>query len=480
MAGHADTLNGLSEILDPSLIKADPATLSKHSVEGTIPKAVIFPTQVEQVSEVVRYANHEKLALVPWGSGTKMAMGLPPRRLDLVVCTSRLNRLKDVDAANLTITAEAGVKFRDIQARLATEEDRCYLPLDELGTEEGEMVCSDRSHSGCFLPIDPPWSKWATIGGIVACNSWGPRRMLYGLPRDLVLGVRFVASDGRIVGAGGKTVKNVSGYDVSKLMIGSMGTLGILCELTLRLLPLPERMETLLSSFGTFSEASAFARSLFETKMLPAAVEVVNGRAVRHMEWLGSPDVAPEDFVVAVALEAFEEAVVRMRSEMKDMSERLGAKTRRIIQEDEHLRFWLAVSGLEETLSDRYPGLITSRLNYPISKWDSILQNADGILTSCGIPYALMAHAGSGVCLISLLLDQPTPAMKVNLDALNKIHKICREAGGNFVLHKAPPEQKVHLSVWGEPGQDWVAMKRIKEELDPSGVMSPGRFLGSL
>jgi glycolate dehydrogenase FAD-binding subunit len=479
MAEPTGILNGLSEIMDVNLIQTDPATLGRYSVDGAIPKAVVFPTRVEQVSDVVRFANQEKMALVPWGSGTKMAMGSPPRRLDLVVCTSRLNRLKDVDAANLTITAEAGVKFRDIQARLATEEDRCYLPLDELGAEEDEMICSERSHSGCFLPVDPPWSKRATIGGIVACNSWGPRRLLYGLPRDLVLGVRFVAPDGGIVGAGGKTVKNVSGYDVSKLMIGSMGTLGILCDITLRLLPLPERMETLLASFGAFPEASAFARSLLETKLLPAAVEVMNGQAARHMEWAGAPDLRPGDFVVAVALEAFEEAVTRMRSEMGDMADRCGSRSRWIIQEEEHLRFWLSVSGLIETLTARHPDLVASRLNYPISRWDSIVRDADGILNAGDIPYALIAHAGNGVSVLTLLPDH-AQAVKVTDEALNQIRKVCREAGGNFVLEKASPERKASLPVWGEPGQDWAAMKRIKEKLDPSGVLSPGRFLGNL
>jgi FAD/FMN-containing dehydrogenase len=185
----------------------------------------------------------------------------------------------DVDTANLTITVEAGVKFRDIQARLATEEDRCYLPLDDLKTEAGEFICSDRSHSGSFLPIDPPFSEKATIGGIVAANSSGPRRLLYGLPRDLVLGIRFVTPTGDIVGAGGKTVKNVSGFDISKLMIGSLGSLGIICEITLRLLPLPENMETLVFTFDSFSDAGGFATALLA--ITPLAVVRATGRLER-------------------------------------------------------------------------------------------------------------------------------------------------------------------------------------------------------
>ena len=135
-----------------------------------------------------------------------------------------------------------------------------------------------------------------------------------------MLGVRFVTPKGDIVGAGGKTVKNVSGYDVSKLMIGSLGSLGILCEMTLRLLPLPEKMETLFFSFDSFSDAGAFAGAILGTKLLPAAVEVANRAAVENMDIRAALDFAPGSYVVMVALEAFQEAVGRMREELLVMA----------------------------------------------------------------------------------------------------------------------------------------------------------------
>ena len=223
MAELKQILEELAGIAGQDRLKTDPTVTAQYAVDSLVPKAVVYPKDTRMVAALVQCACRGNLAIVPWGSGTKMAMGNPPKRLDLVVCMARMNHMLDVDTANLTITVEAGVKFRDVQARLATEEDRCYLPLEDLKTEAGEFVCSDRSHSGCFLPIDPPYSEKATIGGIVAANTTGPRRLLYGLPRDLVLGVRFVTPKGDIIGAGGKTVKNVSGYDVSKLMIGSWG-----------------------------------------------------------------------------------------------------------------------------------------------------------------------------------------------------------------------------------------------------------------
>ena len=276
MTDSTQIAKDLAEMLGEKLITSEAKDLNQYAIDGMQPKAVVFPKNTQQVSDIIKYANEKNLAVVPRGSGSKIAMGHPPKRLDLVICTSRMNHMKDVDVANLTLTVEAGVKFLDIQARLATEDDRCYLPLEDLTSDSDELICSDRSHSGCFLPIDAPFSCSATIGGIIASNSSGPRRLLYNLPRDVILGSRFVAANGDIIGTGGKTVKNVSGYDISKLMVGSSGSLGILCEMTLRLLPLPEQMETLLLSFKTFTDAAVFANQLLASHLLPAAVEVLN------------------------------------------------------------------------------------------------------------------------------------------------------------------------------------------------------------
>ena len=303
-----------------------------------------------------------------------MAMGNPPKRLDLVVCLARMNHMLDVDTANLTITVEAGVKFRDVQARLATEEDRCYLPLEDLKTEAGDFICSDRSHSGCFLPLDPPFSEKATIGGIVATNSSGPRRLLYGLPRDLLLGVRFVTPKGEIIGAGGKTVKNVSGYDISKLMIGSLGSLGILCEMTLRLLPLPEKMESVVFPFDSFSDASAFAGAVLATKLLPAALEVANGAVLETMEF--KVDITPAPYIAMVALEAFDEAVMRMRKELQAMARHFKAKGDALIEEDKHRLFWLTLGELQSASIKRSPRAVALQLSYPLSEWKTLFEFA--------------------------------------------------------------------------------------------------------
>jgi FAD/FMN-containing dehydrogenase len=476
MAELKQILEELAGITGPDRLKTDPAVTTQYAVDGVFPKAVAFPKDTRMVAALVQCACRGNLAMVPWGSGTKMAMGNPPKRLDLVVCMARMNHMLDVDTANLTITVEAGVKFRDVQARLATEEDRCYLPIEDLKTEAGEFVCSDRSHSGCFLPMDPSFSEKATIGGIVAANTTGPRRLLYGLPRDLVLGVRFVTPKGDIIGAGGKTVKNVSGYDVSKLMIGSLGSLGILCEMTLRLLPLPEKMETLLFSFDSFSDAGAFAGAILGTKLLPAAVEVANKAAIDNMDFRGSLDFTPGSYVVMVALEAFEEAVGRMRKELLAMAPHFKAKGHSLVQEEKHRLFWLTVGELQGTALHRFPRLVALQLNYPLSAWKTVFEFADKTLSQARTDHTLLCHAGNGLTLINLLPDSKGADDKSLAGAVRALLAECRKAGGNLVVQSAPADLKKALPVWGEPGSDLPLMKRIRVELDPLGIMNPGRF----
>jgi glycolate oxidase FAD binding subunit len=481
VADYTEKLKSLIEILGEENVKTESQATTEYAVDQVVPKAVVFPKNTDQVAEVVKYANRENLAIVARGSGTKMALGNPPQNLDLVVCTSRMNHMLDVDTSNLTMTVEAGVKFRDIQARLATQEDRCYLPLEELGAEGDEIICSDRSHSGCFIPIDPPYANIATIGGIIATNSTGPRRLLYNLPRDSIIGIRLVAPNGDILGSGGKTVKNVSGYDVSKLMVGSMGTLGILCEMTMRLLPLPEKMETLLVSFDTFLDASAFAGRIFETRLIPAAVEIMNSEAYNYLPMDDIPDFGSDGYVAAVALEAFEPAVLRMRTEILDMAKDSGAGADVVLEEADHRSFWLAMSNLSATLDKKFSGLIKAKLNYPFSLGEGIIALGESIFSQANFDYIIQVHAGNGICLAGLLIDQKdTAATDKAVAAMGQLLGRCREVNGNLVIQSAPTEVKGKLKMWGEIGSDFVVMKRLKDQLDPTGIMSPGRFVEGL
>jgi len=481
VAEPTEKMQALTEKIGRDFVKTDAKTVAQYAVDGLAPAAVIFPKNTAEVSAVVKFANQQQLAIVPWGSGSQISMGNPPKKLDLVVSTQRLNHMLDVDTQNLTITVEAGVKIRDIQARLATEEDRCYLPLEDLDIAADEIICSDRSHSGCFIPLDPPCSEKATIGGVVAGNASGPRRLLYNLPRDIILGVRFVTPRGDMPGSGGKTVKNVSGYDISKLLVGSMGSLGIMTEMTFRLMPLPEKMETLLFGFHSLAAAHGFVNSILKTRLLPAALETMNTAAFAALGFTEAPDVSAGRFVVAISLEAFAPAVDRMEREMLKMAKDNGAESSAVLVEHKHLQFWLAVSDQASRLGAKYGNLVRAKVNYRISQWKDILEFADTALTALKIDHTLQAHSGSGICLINLLMDEDADGLKQQAASfLEELLQLSRHAGGNTVIQTAPTDMKPKLKIWGETGSDFVAMQQLKKQLDPNGVMAPGRFVGGL
>ncbi len=194
----------------------DSSTLAGFSVDGIVPEALVYPENLDQAAEVMKLANTQNWGVIPWGGGTKMALGKPPLRFNLVLSTSRLNKIVDLDVANLTVTAQAGVKLADLQDLLAGAENRCFFPPDDNLKKQADYMCSGGDYKGVscrWTRHFPIGSRWA---GLSLPTPPDRNDCAYGLPRDLILGVKYVSPTGEIIGMGGKTVKNVSGYDVPK------------------------------------------------------------------------------------------------------------------------------------------------------------------------------------------------------------------------------------------------------------------------
>jgi glycolate oxidase FAD binding subunit len=476
MGRNESTVKALKDIVGTDWVVTEAESLSRYAVDEVQPWVAVIPESVEEVSKVVRLAGKENLAMVPRGFGTKMGKGNPPSRLDMVLCTERLNKVVDMDTANLTVTAQAGVPFKELQAALRGEENRCYLPLENSVTVSEDEICSERENMGCFIPLLPPFSFTSSLGGIIASNSSGPTRLLYGLPRDMVLGVRFVAPNGDIIGMGGKTVKNVSGYDVSKLMIGSHGSLGVLCEMTFRLLPLPEKANTELLFFKSLSEASELTSRIFDSPLLPAAVEIMNHGA---FPFLPAEGMSKSGFAVAVAMEGVEETVDRMAREVKAMGSELGALENRGFQGENHYGFWNTFSNLQAVLGERNPGFLSVRLNYPISRYAEVLDFCASAASAHALDSVLLSHAGSGVSFVHIMVSQPNAPEPV-ITFIRKLRERCESLGGHMVLDRATPFWKKQWPAWGKARGDFAVMKRIKEQMDPLGLFSPGRFVGGI
>src|SRR5690348_7481328 len=266
-------------------VAADPAQLASHKVDGQLPALLCRPANEDQLSTALRLCAEHEAAVIPWGAGTAMAIGNAPRHVDVVISTERLARILDHDPANLTVSAESGIVLARLQGELRNQQQ--------------------------FAPVDPPFPECTTIGGIIAANLNGARRSYYGSVRDLVIGIKVVLIGGEKIKAGGKVVKNVAGYDMCKLFVGSLGTLGIISQATLRLAPLPETSATVVVS-GNFDDAQQFTNELGQSRLLPAAVTL----RVEGNHWL-----------VAVHLEGFAETVARSQREVRGMADNLGLKT---------------------------------------------------------------------------------------------------------------------------------------------------------
>src|ERR671913_1807759 len=231
----------------------------EDAVEGVEPYFVVEPGSIEEISDVMKLAAREDLAVAPRGSGTKTHIGDPPRRLDLIIGTLRMNEVLEHTQGDQIVRLEAGVKLEDLQENV--------------------------SGSNQMLAIDPPESG-ATIGGIVATNSSGPRRYRYGTIRDLIIGITVVLQDGTVAKAGGKVVKNVAGYDLSKLFTGSLGTLGIIANANFRLHPRPEAARTVAVEVAGPQQAQAAAQAIVHSQIEATAVELHYGEDEKQLKVL--------------------------------------------------------------------------------------------------------------------------------------------------------------------------------------------------
>ncbi len=446
----------LREIVGEANVIQDPDQLKAYAIDGKKPKVIVSPKTIQEVSKVVAQANQQRLTIVPRGNGTKMGMGGIPKKIDIILSTSRLNRITDSDCENLTLSAESGMTLNEVQKSLA------------------------KVGKGYFLPLDPPFTEKATLGGIVATNSSGPKRLLYGTARDMIIGTKAVFPNGDIVVSGGKTVKNVSGYDMCKLLIGSYGTLGILCEMTFKLLPLPEKEATLLLSFARLGEADGFAREVRSSQLIPSSIETLNALAVQKMRYFMS--MPPNgNYLVAIGLEGVAESIDRQIAEMSEMGRKHGFLEAVTLDSEKHQAFWVSLRDFSQGLTENYPNLISLKSNFLISKSDEMLGSYEMIARELGIECAFICHSGNGI-LYSYVLPGKKFRSKIEsfIELIGKMTAEAAKNEGNLIIESSPLLIKKKVEVWGQSRSDYQVVRRLKEQIDPAGILNRGRFVGGI
>ncbi len=446
----------LKEVVGDSNLVIDLDQLKMNSVDGKRPKAIVFPSSIDEVSKIVSYANDNHFAIIPKGSGTKIGTGEIPKKVDIILSTNRLSRIIELDPDNLTVSFESGVKLGEIQKGLA---------------EAGR---------GYFIPLDPPFKEKATMGGIVATNSSGARRYLYGTVRDWLIGAKAVFPNGDIVSSGGKTVKNVSGYDLHKLLIGSFGSLGIICEMTFKIIPLPDNHASILIFFRNLNDLDRFSYEIIHSHYLPSSIEILNLMALKN---IGHSMLLPEggNYLLAIGLEGISESVNRQLSEMVDFAKNNGSVDVITLHQKDYRTLWSEKGDFYEDLREKPLDFFLLKSNLLPSKCIKVMGAYEEISKESGINCSLICHPGSGII--------------YSFGYLNKMARVKREAfftmvrrftsevlkyEGNLVVQSSPLSIKRKISVWGELRDDYMVMSRLKKEIDPNGVLSPGRFIGGI
>ena len=434
-----------------------PDKLEGYAIEGLTPRVVVRPSSRQEIIEIMRWASAERLAVVPRGGGTQLSLGNLPQRVDLVLDLSSCHRVLDYQPADLTATVEAGITLEALQLELA--------------------------RGGKFAPLEAPMAGRATIGGILATQASGPLRYTYGLARDWLIGISVVSALGEETKAGGRVVKNVTGYDLNKLYTGSLGTLGVIVEATFKLTPAPAGFGALTAAFPSVTEGLEASRNLLSQVFGPLGVQVISGQAAQRLD-LAEPIPSFDRLGPGGAgLVAFFSGRPRSVNRRLGESERLltdqGAGSAHQLDESQGRSVLRQLTDLGwATDAQPYLGL---KINVPPSAVAGVVARLDPV-NSLGQFPGVVADVGFGS--IRLLWWTGSDGVEIGESAIpetvNRVRELARQAGGSAVVEQCPRRAKEGLDVWGEPPQGIEIMRRIKQNFDPLGILNPGRFIGRL
>ena len=404
-----------------------------------VPRAVVFPESEHEVAQVLTMASAEGWRCVPSGKGTWLRGGQPPEAVDVVLSTTRMDRVLAHAPDDLYISAEAGIGL-DLLAR---------------------RVLDGRQ----WLPLDPPGALRGSLGATVSTASAGPLQAGFGTPRDHVLGATLATGDGRLLHLGGKVVKNVAGFDLLKLALGSWGTLGVITSVTIRLHPVPELDRTLLFESPDVHSAARLARAIAGSPVSLAAVELLAPGEREGRDRSSAPLVA----VRILESPAAAEEVERVVSERADT-----APFRRMDGQDSQAIFE-NVRGMEDgaELVIRL-SLLPSRMSDLVEMAVSLAEMAD---PDVGWGARMAAHAQTGVLRIMIArVHRREGWVEKAVSSLAGLRLSLESEGGSMVISQGPPEVVGTMGAWGEVGSGKDLMRDLQKEFDPASILTPGRF----
>jgi len=449
-------LESIKKIVGPERISTGESILELHSKDESFhqrrkPDVVVWPLRSEEISEILKLANEKRVPVTPWGAGTSLEGNPIPVEGGIVLDLQQMNRILELRAEDLQARVEAGVIYKELNQ---------YL-----------------SRYGLFFPPDPGAS--ATLGGMVGNNASGIRTIKYGATKDFVLSMVVVLSSGEIIRAGTNAVKSSSGYDLCRLFVGSEGTLGVITEVTLRLIGLPMEFMAAIAQFNSIREATDTVFQIMRSGLSPAALEFLDALTVQVVNQFKklSLEERPTLFIEfhgASAAGLKEELGIVKEICSENQSLRFDAG----IGREERNRLWEARYGVRESIKVNNPGFYPLVIDtaVPISKYSDMVEWGQKIIERKGLRGYAFGHAGSGNLHMEILGNPEEEAQwqKVR-EAEEEIVHFALECGGT-----ATGEHGIGLGkkkfMKKEHGESLALMKQIKKLLDPNGIMNPGKI----
>jgi len=449
----AGILSNLAGIVGPANLFADSAQLGIYGVGRNAPKAAIRPGSNQEVAEIVRLAAAEQLALVPVGARTKLGMNIPLRGYDLALDMTRLDRVVAYDPDDLTMSVEAGIPLRKLS----------------------EVLAAHRQ----FLPLAVPFADRTTVGGTIASGVDPPLRQFYGTARDYVLGMEFVTGDGRIVKSGGRVVKNVSGYDLHKLLIGSLGSLGVMTKINLRTFPAPMSIRVIVACFDSAQEAVGMRQRLAQSPLRPLTVEILSPQAAELLWGTVAARTEPGDlpsdafprarWAVIVSYAGNEKVLGRYDRDLRQTAgaaeiTTLGAEPTRIALG--RVREFVPIA-LESS-----PATVIIKMSVLPGRMSELLEDAAVAAEKVGLSWAAIAR-GVGVVYFALLPEAKSDGARSRVDNVIKdLADACGSRNGNITVPWLPDEWKSLTAPRNVHRTDLDLMRKLKHVFDPNGIFA--------
>ncbi|MBS4201899.1 glycolate oxidase subunit GlcD [Bacillus sp. FJAT-49732] len=448
----------LSSIVGEENVIASQAGRLVYSYDATpnyqsMPDLVVAPRNIEEIAEIVNVCRYEKIPIIPRGSGTNLCAGTVPTEGGIVLLFKHMNKILEIDEENLTVTVQPGVITQD--------------------------MIREVEKRGLFYPPDPSSMKISTIGGNINENSGGLRGLKYGVTADYVMALEAVLPNGDIIRTGGKLAKDVAGYNLTQLLVGSEGTLAIITEATLKLIPIPETKQTMLALYQNMDAAARSVSEIISSKIIPATLEFLDQptlKAVEDFAKIGLPtDV---EAVLLIEQDGPHEIVERDMKKMADICTKEGAVSVKIAEtEVEALALTEARRSALSALARLKPTTILEDATVPRSEIANMVKAINEIAEKHNVTICTFGHAGDGNLHPTCPTDVRDKEEMKRVDAaFADIFAKAIELGGTITGEHGVGMMKAPFLEWKLGTEGILIMRAIKQSFDPHNIMNPGKI----